>query len=317
MALISVRWRHTDAPTAGHRGRRSGRAAGDRYAGELVRRAAGLARRWRATPANPRARCAVVRRCCRRRRLPAWWRRSASCSPYGLARVADRQTAIAVWLLGVPWCLTSLGWLLSREALVVLWLVPLPWVWFGLWPLTRVPPALLHHARWARRADLKQLRAKPSSDGLPPDEGLVLGRHQRDWLIVRSQPQQRELGGLLVVGRPRSGKGLLAVSQILGAWQQHSLVCTDLKGELHAATAGWRARTGKVIVLDPTGVGHRFDPLAGRDTEDDLYRAAQDILHVDGEGDGQAFTERAASMLAAIFVAAKREEIPACRMLAS
>jgi type IV secretion system protein VirD4 len=87
-------------------------------------------------------------------------------------------------------------------------------------------------------------------------------------------------------------------------------VCTDLKGELHAATAGWRSRFGKVIVLDPTGVGHRFDPLAGRDTEDDLYRAAQDILHVDGEGDGQAFTERAASMLAAIFVAAKREDIP-------
>ena len=227
-----------------------------------------------------------------------------------LARVADRQMAIAVWLLGVPWCLPPLGWLLSREALLVLWVVPLPWVWFGLWPVTRVRPALLHHARWARSADLKQLRAKPSSEGLPPDEGLLLGRHQRDWLIVRSQPQQRELGGLLVVGRPRSGKGLLAVSQILGAWQHRSLVCTDLKGELHAATAGWRARTGKVIVLDPTGVGHRFDPLAGRDTEDDLYRAAQDILHVDGEGDGQAFTERAASMLAAIFVAAKREEIP-------
>jgi type IV secretion system protein VirD4 len=100
------------------------------------------------------------------------------------------------------------------------------------------------------------------------------------------------------------------VTQILGGWEQRSLVCTDLKGELHAATAGWRSQSGKVIVLDPTGVGHRFDPLADRDTEDDLYRAAQDILHVDGEGDGQAFTERAASMLAAIFVAAKREAVP-------
>jgi hypothetical protein len=48
-------------------------------------------------------------------------------------------------------------------------------------------------------------------------------------------------------------------------------------------------------------------PRAEREAEDDLYRAAQDILHVDGEGDGQAFTERAASMLAAIFVAGKRE----------
>jgi type IV secretion system protein VirD4 len=115
---------------------------------------------------------------------------------------------------------------------------------------------------------------------------------------------------MLVVGRPRSGKGLLAVTQLLGAWEHHSAVCTDLKGELHAATAGWRSQHGKIVVLDPTGVGHRFDPLADRETEDDLYRAAQDILHVDGEGDGQAFTERAASMLAALFVAAKREGIP-------
>ncbi|MBV9544732.1 MAG: type IV secretory system conjugative DNA transfer family protein, partial [Chloroflexi bacterium] len=217
-----------------------------------------------------------------------------------VARVANRWTSIGVWLVGVPWCLTALAWLLSREALLAVWLLPLPWVWFGLWPLTRSRPPLLHTAHWATRADLRQVRVKPDTAGLPPAEGLLLGRLDRDWLMVRSQPQQRELGGLLVVGRPRSGKGLLAVSQILGAWQQHSLVCTDLKGELHAATSGWRARSGKVIVLDPTGVGHRFDPLAGRDTEDDLYRAAQDILHVDGEGDGQAFTERAASMLAAI-----------------
>ncbi|MBV9602597.1 MAG: type IV secretory system conjugative DNA transfer family protein, partial [Chloroflexi bacterium] len=226
-----------------------------------------------------------------------------------LARVADRALATIVWAIGIPWCLPPLAWLLPREVVLAVWLVPLPWVYFGLWPLTSLRSEQLHHARWARPADLRQLRVKPGPQELPPEQGLVLGRLQRNWLLVRSQAQQRELGGMLVVGRPRSGKGLLAVSQILGAWQQHSLVCTDLKGELHDATAGWRARTGKVIVLDPTGVGHRFDPLAGRDTEDDLYRAAQDILHVDGEGDGQAFTERAASMLAAIFVAAKREEI--------
>src|SRR5438445_8726332 len=35
-----------------------------------------------------------------------------------------------------------------------------------------------------------------------------------------------------------------------------------------------------------------------------------DALHVDGEGDGQAFTERAAAMLCAVFRAAKREELP-------
>ncbi len=209
-----------------------------------------------------------------------------------------------------PWALLTVGWLLPLPALVASWLVPVPWAWFGLWPLAGIRPTALHRARWATGADLRQLRARPARDGTPPTEGLVLGRHHRDWLLVRSLPDQRELGGMLVVGRPRSGKGLLAVTQLLGAWQHHSAVCTDLKGELHAATAGWRAQHGKIVVLDPTGVGHRFDPLAERETEDDLYRAAQDILHVDGEGDGQAFTERAASMLAALFVAAKREGIP-------
>jgi len=227
-----------------------------------------------------------------------------------LARVVERGVWTPAWALGAPWVLLSLGWLLPREALLAAWLVPLPWAWFDIWPLSGAHPALLHRAHWATRADLRRLLVKPAQAGLPPSEGIVLGRMANQWLVVRSRPQHRELGGALIVGRPRSGKGLLAVTQILGAWQERSLVCTDLKGELHAATAGWRSQSGKVIVLDPTGVGHRFDPLADRDTEDDLYRAAQDILHVDGEGDGQAFTERAASMLAAIFVAAKHEAVP-------
>ncbi len=78
-------------------------------------------------------------------------------------------------------------------------------------------------------------------------------------------------------------------------------------GQLHPEL---RPPLGKVFVLDPTGVGHRFDPFADRHTEDELYRMAQDLLHVDGEGDGQAFTERAASMLCAVFLGAKREGVP-------
>ncbi len=228
----------------------------------------------------------------------------------GIARRLSRAQWVVVWLMLSPWALLTLGWLVPLPALIASWLAPIPWAWFGLWPLTGVRPTALHRARWATSTDLRHLRIRPGRDGAPPVDGLVLGRHDRDWLLVRSLPEQRELGGMLVVGRPRSGKGLLAVTQLLGAWEHHSAVCTDLKGELHAASAGWRAQHGKIVVLDPTGVGHRFDPLDERETEDDLYRAAQDILHVDGEGDGQAFTERAASMLAALFVAAKREGIP-------
>src|SRR2546423_15188632 len=153
-------------------------------------------------------------------------------------------------------------------------------------------------------------KAPTSRDTTPPAEALILGTLGNDWVNVRMQPTHRELGGVLVVGRPRSGKGLLATTQLLGAWEHRSFVVTDLKGEAHAATAGYGSTLGKVFVLDPTGVGHRFDPLGDRHTEDDLYRMAQDLLHVEGEGDGQAFTERAASMLCAVFLAAKREGVP-------
>ncbi len=227
-----------------------------------------------------------------------------------LTRRLDPRVWTLVWAAGAPWALLACTWLVPRPFLVAAWLLPLPWVWCGIWPLNGQRAAPLHRARWATRRDLRALVARPTNDGLPPTEGLVLGRHDRDWLVVRAQPQHRELGGMLVVGRPRSGKGLLGVTQLLGAWEHRSMVCTDLKGDLHTATAGWRAQHGRIVVLDPTGVGQRFDPLAERETEDDLYRAAQDILHVAGEGDGQAFTERAASMLAALFVAAKREGIP-------
>jgi type IV secretion system protein VirD4 len=199
---------------------------------------------------------------------------------------------------------------------VLVWLIPIPWVWLGWWPLGSRRPAALHRARWANRRDLRAVLARPSRRSaerpadLPPAEALILGTLGNDWVAVCTQPTHGELGGVLVVGRPRSGKGLLATTQLLGAWEQRSVVVTDLKGEAHAATAGYRSRLGKVFVLDPTGVGHRFDPLADRHTEDDLYRMAQDLLHVDGEGDGQAFTERAASMLCAVFVAAKREGVP-------
>jgi len=67
-------------------------------------------------------------------------------------------------------------------------------------------------------------------DGLPPAEALGLGTLGSDWVSVRSQPTHLELGGVLVVGRPRSGKGLLDTTELLGAREQRSVVVTDLKG---------------------------------------------------------------------------------------
>ena len=83
-----------------------------------------------------------------------------------------------------------------------------------------------------------------------------------------------------------------------------------MKGDLFTQTAGFRSLLGPVYVLDPTGVGHAYDPLQGKATEDALYSSATQLLHQAGEHD-QIFTQRATTMLACIFAAAKREGVAA------
>jgi hypothetical protein len=92
------------------------------------------------------------------------------------ARVVDRGVWTPAWAFGSLWALQSLGWIVPNEVLLAVWLVPLPWAWFGIWPCEDARPTPLHRARWATRADLRRLLVKPARDGLPPAEGLVLGR---------------------------------------------------------------------------------------------------------------------------------------------
>jgi len=55
-------------------------------------------------------------------------------------------------------------------------------------------------------------------------------------------------------------------------------------------------------VLDPSGVGHCYDPLLGKDTEDKLFSAAANILFEPEERD-PIFTQRATVMLTQLFAA--------------
>src|SRR3954468_7193820 len=80
------------------------------------------------------------------------------------------------------------------------------------------------------------------------------------------------------------------------------------KGELFQQTAGYRKSLGPVYVIDPTGVGHRFDPLAGRTSEDQLLSSAYHLLFHTEEGEGRIFTERAIVMLTQLFLAARLED---------
>jgi type IV secretion system protein VirD4 len=164
----------------------------------------------------------------------------------------------------------------------------------------------LHTARFARFGELRRHKLLT---GTPRTDGLLLGRLRfpRCFVSVTPRPARRELGNILIVAPTRSGKGLLAASQLL-TWKQ-SIIVNDIKGELFAATAGYRSTFGKVYVVDPTGVGHHYDPLADKTTEDELYACATQLLFTPDEGDGAIFTQRATGMLAQLFAASRKEGI--------
>jgi hypothetical protein len=92
--------------------------------------------------------------------------------------------------------------------------------------------------------------------------------------------------------------------------RQYSVIVNDIKGDLFAQTAGYRRTLGKVFVIDPTGLGHRFDPLLGKHSEDELLSVAMHLLYQPHEGDGAIFTQRATVMLTQLFLAARAEDYP-------
>jgi type IV secretion system protein VirD4 len=137
------------------------------------------------------------------------------------------------------------------------------------------------------------------------ETGLLVGVSTFNHVLsIRPRKRRRELGNVLVDALTRGGKGLLAISQLL-TWP-HSAVVLDIKGELYDATADYRKRLGKVIVLDPEAVGHQFDPLHGRYTERQLYAAAKYLLYEAGERD-PIFIQRGMKMVTQLFLAAREE----------
>jgi type IV secretion system protein VirD4 len=168
----------------------------------------------------------------------------------------------------------------------------------------------LHRARFARHTEVWPLL---SSSFVP--NGVLLGTRRllfnKRLVTIRQTKQRPELGNLLIVAPTRKGKGLLAVSQLL-TWQ-HSIIVNDIKGDLFSQTAGFRSLLGPVYVLDPTGIGHRYDPLRGKASEDALLSSAAHLLY-----EQDIFTQRAAKMLTCMFTAAARQgaaALPYARVL--
>src|SRR6266581_4463028 len=170
---------------------------------------------------------------------------------------------------------------------------------FILWGFDR----RLHRARFARFDELSAITSKVHH----PTSLLIGVNRLKHFLQVRPTQTRRELGNMLIVAPTRAGKGLLATSQLF-TWQA-SVIVNDLKGDLFTATAGYRSTLGEVYVIDPTGVGHRYDPLLSKTTEDQLYSASTRLLFKPQERD-PIFTQRATAMLTQLFLAARIEAVP-------
>lgn len=163
----------------------------------------------------------------------------------------------------------------------------------------------LHNARFARPHELVRL-----SSPKPYNSDLLLGLGRFNQVLhVQSIKERWELGNVFAVGPSRSGKTLLAESQLL-TWK-YSAIVNDIKGELFTKTAGYRETLGRVLVIDPRGVGNQYDPLEGRETEDELYNSAKHLMY-DPNDREPIFTQRATKMLTLLFLAARKK---GCRLL--
>ena len=103
-------------------------------------------------------------------------------------------------------------------------------------------------ARWAETREIR-------GAGLLGDDGVILGRWQRDYLR-HDGPEH-----VLCFAPTRSGKGVGLVVPSLLVWPGSAIV-HDIKGENWTLTAGWRARFGRVLLFDPTNArSAAYNPL--------------------------------------------------------
>jgi type IV secretion system protein VirD4 len=158
----------------------------------------------------------------------------------------------------------------------------------------------LHTARWPRLHELAVL-----TDEAPLSSSLLLGIDSASRILqVKSTKTRKELGNLGIIGPTRCGKTVY-LTALLDNWRGSSIT-NDIKGEFTTLTSGDKARGGRVFVIDPRGLGNRYDPLQGMRTEDELYSAAKLLMYEPREGDGIAFTQKGIKMLTLLFLAVRQ-----------
>jgi type IV secretion system protein VirD4 len=257
------------------------------------------------------------------------WKHLFLSMPYAIASVAVSfflllvlfqlrflpQMTVGVWshLYGVVSPL-FVGSLFSLPTLPLFPLLPLVFlllISIGIWASYRFYPLTidtrLHQARFARHDEMETLLYKN-----PCRDGLVLGRVRQffffhHFLCIRPTKTKKEIGNSLIIAPTGGGKGNQIESQIL-SWKE-SMIINDPKGDLFLKTAGDKAKRGTVYVIDPTrAVGHSYDPLHGKATEDRYLTVARSLVF-DPKDRDPFFADSASLMIMQLFKTARIENI--------
>jgi type IV secretory pathway TraG/TraD family ATPase VirD4 len=146
------------------------------------------------------------------------------------------------------------------------------------------------------------------STDTPDDYGLLLGIDEFGrYLQITANKKRKQLGNVLDVTPTQGGKSTRFKHQ-LKHWKG-SVIVNDIKGELDAETSAIRAGFSDIYRIDLTGRENKFDPLMGKETEDDLYAVAKLLLYEPNEPN-PAFTQRAIEILTLLFLAARAAPTP-------
>jgi type IV secretion system protein VirD4 len=126
-------------------------------------------------------------------------------------------------------------------------------------------------------------------------------------------------GIVQVFAPPGAGKGVGIVIPTLLDYPG-SVVVSDIKGENYAVTAGYRARLGRVLMLNPADLPHsaRLNPMdmirVSTDDEQDDARALADLMVVQDSSEGH-WANKSRSLLSALILHALHNENPDLRTL--
>jgi type IV secretion system protein VirD4 len=167
-----------------------------------------------------------------------------------------------------------------------------------VWMTRKFKPSPLYDAAWATLGQLTDMwLIVNDAFQAPIRRALLIAILNCRLLGIKPSRLRPELGHVLICGPTRSGKSQHLMCNLIN-WSG-SAVVVDIKGELHRLTSGHRSRFSNVVVLDPSGFGHCYDPFVDiGDSAEALQTAAEVVLQIDRDRE-PVFAQRGANAVIA------------------